>query len=221
MPPAGVGRHYSGTRAADYLDYQRPMGELAAGLDRWKFEPYARPDAVVVDFGCGTGALLARLPARERIGVEPSAPARTEAEARGLRVVATAGELPDAVADVVITNHALEHALAPLDELRELHRLLRSGGLLVAYTPIDDWRAQRRAAAPDPNHHLYTWTPLLMGNLLDEAGFDVRECRVVTRAWPPRAELLSRLPGPLPGLAGRAWSVLRRRRQVAAVARRP
>ena len=40
-------------------------------------------------------------------------------EARGIRVVATTRELEDAIADVVISNHALEHTLAPLDELRE------------------------------------------------------------------------------------------------------
>ncbi len=72
------------------------------------------------------------------------------------------------------------------------------------------------------NHHLYTWTPLLLRNLLDEAGFEVRECRVVTHAWPHFHDVLfRRLPRPAFDVLARAWAVLRRRRQVMALAERP
>src|SRR5436190_18698532 len=95
MPAARVGSHYGGERGSEYLDYQRRMGEQAARLDAWKFEPYAGPGARIVDFGCGSGALLASLPAAERTGVEPNDAARAEAQARGLRVVRSPDELPD------------------------------------------------------------------------------------------------------------------------------
>ena len=212
-----VGRHYSGERGERYLSYQQRYGELGAELNRFKFEPYLQPTDRVVDFGCGIGALLERLDAAEKAGVEVSDVARKAAQARGLNVVASTRELADASADVVISNHALEHTLSPLDELRELRRVLRAGGKLVVWLPIDDWRSQRRPR-PDPNHHLYTWTPLLLSNLLDEAGFDVLECRVVTHAWPPLTQHLARLPRGLFDVFARLWSVLRRRRQLMVVA---
>jgi SAM-dependent methyltransferase len=217
---ARVGSHYRGAAADDYLAYQRGIGALGGELNRWKFEPHVGPGDAVVDFGCGAGALLERLTAASKVGVEVSEPARREARARGIEVVAAAAELPDASADVVISNHALEHTLAPLDELRELRRVLRPGGRLVLWLPLDDWRAQRRPRA-DPNHHLYAWTPQLLANLLAEAGFERVECRVVAHAWPPRAHRLVRvLPRRLFDALGVAWSVLRRRRQLAAVAYR-
>jgi SAM-dependent methyltransferase len=212
-----VGRHYSGGPGAEYLDYQRGFGELGARLNLFKFEGHVRADDSVVDFGCGIGALLEQLPAGSKCGVEVSEPARREAQARGLRVVASVSELESECADVVISNHALEHTLAPLDELRDLRRVLRPGGKLVLWLPVDDWRSQRRPR-PDPNHHLYTWTPLLLSNLLEEAGFEVRECRVVAHAWPPFTAFWARGPRPLFDLLARFWAVARRRRQVAAIA---
>jgi SAM-dependent methyltransferase len=219
MSELRVGQHYRGGRGEDYLDYQRRFGELGAELNLFKFKSHVTAADDVVDFGCGIGALLERLPAASRTGVEVGEAARREAESRGLRVVASASELEEAGADVVISNHALEHTLAPLDELRELLRVLRPGGKLVLWLPVDDWRAQRRRR-PDPNHHLYTWTPLLLTNLLEEAGFEVEECRVVTHAWPPYTATLARLPRPIFDLIARFWAIVRRRRQVMAVARK-
>jgi len=215
-----VGSHYRGDAAADYLAYQGRIGALGAELNRWKFEPHLSPSDAVVDFGCGTGALLERLDVASKTGVEVSEPARRQAGARGLEVVAATSELDDASADVVISNHALEHTLTPLHELRELRRVLRPGGRLILWLPLDDWRAQRAPRADDPDHHLYTWTPRLLANLLAEAGFELRSCEVVARAWPPRAHLLTWLPRPVFEALGTLWSVLRRRRQLAAVAYR-
>ena len=215
-----VGRHYRGELGEEYFDWQGSGADLNADIKSTKFAPHVSAKDTVVDFGCGAGALLATLQIGERIGVEPNPPAREAGEARGVRVVASTRELEDAIADVVISNHALEHTLAPLAELRELRRVLKPGGRIVLWLPLDDWRTQRRPGE-DVNHHLYTWTPLLLQNLLDEAGFEVRECRVVTHAWPRFHQLLfRRLPRPAFDVLARIWAVLRRRRQVMALAER-
>jgi SAM-dependent methyltransferase len=216
----GVGQHYRGELGEEYFAWQRQGAELGAELELHKFAPHVGTNDVVVDFGCGAGYLLRLLCAREAVGVEPNEAARRDAAQRDLRVVATTSELPDDFADVVISNHALEHTLHPLDELRGMHRILKSGGRLVLWLPLDDWRTQRHADPADINHHLYTWTPLLLSNLLAEAGFEVVETRVVAYAWPQLHDRLYRL---LPRRAFDAvcvaWSRLRRRRQVMAVAR--
>jgi len=213
-------RHYRGAAGADYFAYQARIGRVGARLNRWKFLPHVGPADTVVDFGCGGGWLLAGLPAARRIGVEVNPVARAVAEAQGLEVVAGTDALEDGLADVVISNHALEHTLAPAAELAGLRRVLRPGGRLVLWLPLDDWRTQRRVR-PEPNHHLYTWTPLLLANLLGEAGFAVERCAVVAHAWPPGFARLARLPAPLFDVLARAWAVARRRRQLVAIARRP
>jgi SAM-dependent methyltransferase len=219
---ARVGRHYRGELGERYYAWQHKGAELGAELERPKFSPHVGPRDTVVDFGCGGGYVLAGLDVGERLGIEVNDVARAAANARGVRAVASAGDLAEGCADVVISNHALEHTLAPLDELRALCRLLKPRGRLVLWLPLDDWRRQRRPDPADENHHLYTWTPLLLANLLAEAGFEVREVEVVTSAWPQQHELLYRvLPRRGFDAACRAWGLLARRRQVRALAVRP
>ena len=122
---------------------------------------------------------------------------------------------------MVISNHALEHTLAPLDELRELLPGPEAG------RPPRAVAAARRLAHPAPRARGREPPPLHLdaaaaSNLLDEAGFEVRECRVVTHAWPRFHDMLfKRLPRPAFDVLARAWAVLRRRRQVMALAERP
>ena len=208
-------RHRDGER---YYAWQRTIGEIGAELDLFKFRDHVVQSDTVVDFGCGSGALLARLPVRHRIGVDVNQVAFADAAARGIEMYASSAHVPGGEADVVISNHALEHTLHPLQELRELHRMLRNEGKLVLWIPLTDWRAEIREFSRDDNHHLYTWTPLLLRNLLLEAGFDVQSCRIVAHAWVPRFHRLRRLPPPLFRALTYATAVVLRRRQIEAVA---
>jgi FkbM family methyltransferase len=215
-PPSA---RFSDTYTVDarrYWDHQRPIGQLGGEFNRWKFEPHIREGDIVVDFGCGGGYLLELLPGRDKIGVDPSPLAREEAARRGLHVVADIEDLESGFADIVVSNHALEHALAPLEELRAIARLLRPGGKLILALPIDDWRSQRHYNPTDPNRHLYGWTPVTIANLLDEAGFEVVSARVLAYAWHPRITPMLKkwLPGPLHDLCARTLSIVLRRREV-------
>lgn len=212
---------YQGRAGEAYFAWQRDSANLSARLDPAVFQRYVRPEDAVLDFGCGTGALVAALRSGPKFGVELNEAARRVAAEEGITVVTGTGELPGESIDVVISNHALEHVLDPLAELRLLNHVLRPGGRAVLRLPLDDWRAQRDPA-DDGNHHLYAWTPRLIANLLREAGFQVEQSKVVTYAWPPRsAALVDRLPGPLFDLLARATAVALRRRQLLVVARRP
>lgn len=209
----GVSSHYDGSYYANQERIAIPSGLL----ERKKFAGFVRPSDTVLDFGCGPGTLLEGFELARKIGVEPNPPARAAAERRGLEVYTVAAEVPSGVADVVVSNHALEHALHPLVELRELARALKPGGRLVLWLPFNDWRGEWNRTG-DPNHHLYTWTPLLIRNLLGEAGFVVRETRVVTHAWPPGFTKLMRLPF----FDALCWltATVKNRRQVFALAER-
>jgi SAM-dependent methyltransferase len=217
----GHASDFAGESGERYFEWQSHIGQLGGELNLPKFDRYVAPDDVVLDFGCGGGYLLERLPGARKLGVEVNNDAQAAARARGIEVVTTLGEVAEGTIDVAISNHALEHTLRPYDELRGLWRVLKSGRRLVLWLPLDDWRATRRAAS-DPSRHFHTWTPATLRNLLEEVGFEVETCRVVTYAWSLRlAPLRHVLPPPLFHLLCRGVAVARRRRQLAAIARKP
>lgn len=177
--------HYLGEEGEAYFAYQDRGGLQRGSINARKFAPYVDSICTVLDFGCGSGSLLLQLDCKRRIGVEINPVARGAAEQAGLEVYETLATVPGRSADVAISNHALEHVLCPLHVLRELRGKLVKGGQLVICVPIDDWRTQKQFNPNDINHHLYTWTPLLMGNLLIEAGYQVERVWIYTHAWPP------------------------------------
>lgn len=143
------------------------------------------PAARVLDVGCGTGALLAMIAARDAsvtahgVDLTPAMleVARDRLGARAALVAADAGALPfrSSAYDVVLTASALRHWPRPVHVLAEILRVLRPGGRLV----LTDWSADhlvtrlrsaysRRA---DPSH-VHTHSAGEVREMLDRAGFE-------------------------------------------------
>lgn len=179
-------KHYEGLEGHAYYAWQRRVGLMGGHLEARKFSSSIESHDTVLDFGCGSGAMLRSLTCARRVGIDINPAARSEAAANGVEVYASLAEVPSSSIDVVVSNHALEHALSPYEVLCELLRVLIPGGRLVICVPFDDWRTQRVYDPRDSNHHLYTWSPLLIANLLCEAGFEVESGAILTHACPGR-----------------------------------
>ncbi|MCB9728110.1 MAG: class I SAM-dependent methyltransferase [Deltaproteobacteria bacterium] len=108
-------------------------------LDRSEFElvaPFAR-DREVLEVGCGTGLILARLEqvARRAVGVDLSPGMLARARDRGLDVheaSATALPFDDASFDVCCSFKVLAHVEHIDRALAEMARVTRPGGVIVA-----------------------------------------------------------------------------------------
>lgn len=187
--PPTASPHYDG----DYFLYQEENGAFGGWANVTIFQPHVSPTARVIDFGCGGGFLLAALTAAEKIGVEPNSTARERARLNGIQAYADATPIPDDWADVIISMHALEHCLHPLVELQRLHRKLRPGGRCVFVVPCET--IQMRYSPKDVNYHLYSWSPMALGNLFTEAGFLVDDCGPHISQWPPLASRFGKALG--------------------------
>ena len=183
----------------DYFNWQKNIGEFGGWANASKFFDTVKKENVVVDFGCGGGFLLNNLQCAVKIGIEPNASAAETIKRHGVRhfesTAAALAELGEGAVDIVISNHALEHTLNPLQELKDLHRLLKEGGMIHFYVPCDSIRY--RYNPTDVNYHLFSWSPQNLGNLFHEAGFKVEHAAAYIHKWPPFYRFFVRLGRPV------------------------
>jgi SAM-dependent methyltransferase len=177
----------------DYFAWQSTLGEFGGWANLSKFSAHVAAGDRVLDFGCGGGYLLRRLECRARLGVEVNPAAAAVAAQNDVEVFARVDDVPDESVDVVISNNALEHTLHPLRELRALLAKLVAGGRIVVVVPCESIGYGYRPG--DVNHHLYSWSPMCLGNLFTEAGFAVLTCQPYIHKWPPGYRLIARTGG--------------------------
>lgn len=178
---------------SDYFKWQSDYGQFGGWANLTKFSHYIRHTDTVLDFGCGGGYLLNQIHCKKRLGVEINSSAHKTAQNNGIKVFNKINQVPNNSADVIISNHALEHSLNPYYELKQLFRILKPEGKIVICVPCES--VLNKYVPNDINHHVFTWSPLCLGNLLGEAGFKVIESKGFISAWPPKSWLYGRLLG--------------------------
>lgn len=209
----GAAEHYD----QKYFDWYKDLGRFGGWANQTKFVAFIKPTDTVLDFGCGGGYLLEQLKCAEKIGVEVNPSALVEARKRVPTVYQNVDDVAAESVDVIISNNALEHTLHPLSELQSLFRILRPGGTIVMAVPCEG--INYAYAANDVNFHLYSWSPMCIGNLLTQAGFKVQESKPYFHKWPPRYLQIARFGRPIFELACRIYGRIDRKWvQVRAVA---
>lgn len=152
------------------------------------------PGARVLDAPCGAGLLVSALRERglDALGadIDPEAASRL-GEAFTLADLTQPLPWPDASFDAVLSVEGIEHLENPFAYLREIHRVLKPGGLLVLTTPnIASARSRvrffgsaffhhdprpLREASRHPLHHIALMTFAELRYALRTSGFDVAE----------------------------------------------
>jgi ubiquinone/menaquinone biosynthesis C-methylase UbiE len=187
---------------------QREYGRLAERYDdRWASYVDAsvretlrrlppNGDGRLLDIGCGTGAFLeavrARYPDMRIAGVDISphmlAVARRRLPKSAALHVAPADALPfpDARFDVVVTTNAFHFFRTPDAALREIHRVLRPGGIFVVTDWCDDYLTCRlcdRLLGLFTAAHHRTYGSAECRRLLERAGFEAIAVEPYKISW--------------------------------------
>jgi ubiquinone/menaquinone biosynthesis C-methylase UbiE len=159
----------------------------------------AAPPARVLDVGCGTGQLAARVarafPATDVVGCDFSRGMLRRARARrrrGAFVQGDAGRLPfgDGCFDAVVSTEAFHWFPAPDAALREFRRVLAPGGrLLLVFVnpPLELLSTLSRVGSRLLGEPLRWPTPARLRRQVERAGFRVDEQRRVFRLPLPLA----------------------------------
>lgn len=127
---------------------------------------YLRPQAKILEIGCGVGILLKEFSRRgfDVFGIEPSKTASESARQSGLNVIQ--GYFPDTIVqglfDAIIMSHVLEHIQEPIGLLKHVSHLAPGGYVLLVQT---NWRGlmpriyKEKWYAWVPEHHYWHFTP--------------------------------------------------------------
>lgn len=216
-----VSRHYLGENGMRY-SRGNSVRYLGHQLQAEFFQPFIRPEDVVLDLGCGKGGVASYIRCFRIDGLDVNPHQLCVAKQYLERAFSNYEDVPASYYDLVYSNHALEHIPFPLDALKNVSNWLRPGGKTVFIVPHDcigDSR-QKRWQADDFARHLYTWTPRSLANLFMEAGFTVEKCTILKSAWHPRFFWMHKIP--LVGrLSRRVLSLVLHSRQVLCVAVKP
>jgi SAM-dependent methyltransferase len=204
-----------------YFSWYASWAEFGGWANQSKFWDFIGPHDDVLDFGCGGGYLLREMRCRRKVGIEINPEAITQAQQNGLEVYSSTLDVPDESADVIVSNNALEHTRNPLEELRNLYPKLRPGGRIIFVVPCES--VHYLYQPNDINNHLFSWSPMSLGNLFVEAGYDLITSHPYIHRWPPHYQTIARWGGRrifemacrFYGRWKRDWT------QVRAVARRP
>jgi len=183
--------HYTGP--AGWI-YQRVQRELPAPARPWvarlrarKLLPWLRPEDVIFEFGAGQGWNLDQLPCRRRLGHDVSQFLAADLAALGIEFVPDPAALPPGSIDVVLLHHVLEHVRHPSGILEQARAWLRPAGRLLLYVPHERERRYFRYRPGEPNHHLFSWNPQTVGNLVADSRFRLESIRLRRYGYDRRA----------------------------------
>lgn len=166
----------------EYFVWQKEIGKFTARFDAERFSPYISTNDVVLEFGSGSGYLLQKISAKEKMGIEINDYARAFAKNMGIDSVKDMSLIQDEHADVIISTHVLEHVDDPLGVLKGLYRKLKQNGKIIFIVPYEN--SDTDYHRNDINQHLYTWNGLHLGNLFNRAGFFVNKVESYYMQWP-------------------------------------
>jgi SAM-dependent methyltransferase len=146
----------------------------------------------LVEVGSGLGYLLDRFrqDGWDVLGVEPDPQAcryaREEVKIEAINDILENSDLAPESIDVILLNHVIEHLDNPLETLRAVNRLLKTGGHFVIETPRYDTlmfhllgRRERSVAC---NGHIYFFTTDSLRKLYEAAGFETVQLDYVGRS---------------------------------------
>lgn len=167
-----------------FNSYQKEIGEFGGMANLFKFEKYIKNTDTVLDFGCGGGFLLKNIKCKKKIGVDLNPIAREYCNnINGITCYESIESIKNESIDIIISNNCLEHATNPYDIIKKMHNKLKINGRIVIVLPCDNYKQMWKPN--DVDNHLYSFSPMNLGNLLQGCGFQDIKTNPILHKWPP------------------------------------
>jgi SAM-dependent methyltransferase len=185
MPKARVTKEF-------HKNFEYRYDKLTAVANAGLFQDFINSTDSVLQFWCGGGYLLNALVCGDKFGVDANPKYREHAQQTfGFRVAPNLEGFTNL--DVVISCHTLARLPHPLKTLSDAYKALRDGGTLVLLVPC--YGHKNKYTEFNFEQHLYSWSPLDIGNLVRRAGFTVLSVERIWHRIPPKGGLVLKYGG--------------------------
>ena len=181
--PEGRDRLYFEKQHVQIPDYERALAAL---------NEFCPKRGRLLEIGSYLGLLLERCQKTgwEVTGLEPFSVAANYARKKyGFNIVEAVlpeAKFPESSFDAVLMLHVVEHMPDPALNVREIHRILKPGGMLVVETPRFDslmfkLLGKRERSINNCHGHIYFFSVPTLRGLLEKNGFDITRVDLVGR----------------------------------------
>ena len=181
-----VKNHYLEERGEAYHLEKRKLSEelfpWVVRLRKEKFQSHVSAQDNVLEYGAGNGWNLMGLDCRSKSAYDLSSLNKSRMESAGIKFYSSEQEIPSSSFDVVICHHVLEHVPYPGTTLGVLKDFLKPGGKLILVVPLEG-QTDNSFDVKEKEGHLYSWTAQTLANLVDRAGFGVKEVSIKWRGY--------------------------------------
>ena len=155
-------------------DYYNARAKIAVK----KFFPGININSKILDFGCGLGQNIYKLP--NAMGYDISEFGIEFCRRKGINATTDLTAISDEAFDVAFSAHVLEHHPHPKTMLEDIFKKLKKDATFILVLPHEKHGKARFQL--DLNQHLYTWNFQAINNLLLMTGFEILQNRYVRGA---------------------------------------
>lgn len=194
-------------------DYYNARADIAV---KKFFAGIVKPEDRLLDFGCGLGQNIYRMPNAE--GYDISNFGIEFCQRKGIKATTDMAAVPNEAFDVVFTAHVLEHHPHPKTMIEDMRSKLKKGKTLILVIPFE--RHGKGQFQLDLNQHLFAWNFQAINNLLLTNGFEILENRYLRGAGYNRLLPLAKINFGLYRWATNTLSVLAGIKEMMVVARK-
>ncbi len=144
----------------------------------------------LLDVGCGSGQFLYEMKqlGLEVYGVEPGNFDKKNAKKLDLNIKNTdliKAKYPSNYFDIITINQVLEHINNPIENLQEIKRIMKKGGILIIGVPnhncLAHWLFRKNWYALDVPRHLFDYSDKILMDKLKRGGFQIEKIRYNSR----------------------------------------
>eukprot|EP01084_Bolivina_argentea_P119430 211752_1 len=166
-----------------YLQFQQPLN-IFGGAYKSAYLNTLIPENAnnVLEIGCSAGYILGNVNGKNKFCVEINDAAITIAKNENqIEHISKDIKTIDAKMDFIYTTSVLEHIPNPSAILQDAHPILSDNGVMI--NEVIHEQKNNKYTENDINKHLYTWSELLLGNLITFSGGTLCECVQWYEMW--------------------------------------